>query len=109
MSGLAQLREQLAAATPGEWEFSKHPRRTTGQVLIGDDLTGYGISFPRPADAALIVSLRNCAEELLAVAEAAEVMREHIALNKGCYEGCHVHDELTDALSALEVRIGAAA
>lgn len=95
MTNINKLRELLDASTSGPWTGVLNP--------------GIGVSFPdltwsgnhgdywKLPDAQLIITMRNCAEEWLAVVEAAEVVEsEHgllvlkralVALNTKLGEG----------------------
>lgn len=88
MTVLADLRDLLAAATPGPWEAGEPFRRgkgshwyiqivNEGEQWIGPELwanTGRAADPRAIADAALVVGLRNAADDLLARLELLETV-----------------------------------
>ncbi len=70
MTGLARLRSLLEHATPGPWVY--RGERLDRHIIQGEPphtIVADPCVF-NPQDEPLIVALRNCADELLAVAEA---------------------------------------
>lgn len=94
-----ELRKLLKEATPGPWF-----RRGRNNVAIVPDFSGQGSDLPgttlvssSPENAALIAALRNNAEKLLAVVEAAKKMVGQPFVDQDWYvDGVH------KALAALE-------
>lgn len=90
MSGLSGLRQLLNTATPRPWTVSDEGHEDDGDfAIVGEHGRGWcdyiaeNVNQGYGADARLIVALANCADELLAVAEAAENLAADIG---------HLHD-----------------
>jgi hypothetical protein len=73
MKLIERLRELEAVATPVPWEVES-------RNMVRTDLTklhkGYGISA-KPSDCQLIAEMRNALPKLLAVVEAADIIRKN--------------------------------
>jgi len=73
---LSQLKEALDKATEGPWEFSNTTdvRGYKGELRAPNPYNGFALisAFVNEADFAAIVLLRNNADDLIAVAEAAK-------------------------------------
>lgn len=99
---MTDLRALLAAATPRPWTWLPDDaplgRRFGGEGALEE--SGY---VRKDEDAALIVALVNCADELLAVTEAARAF----ILDGDIAGVAHVGD-LRAALAALDAKTGAA-
>ena len=73
MTPADDLRALSAAATPGPWETDRAPQN---EMLTVQTLDGTGVVYDAiyDADAELIVWLRNHADEIVALWEAAEAL-----------------------------------
>lgn len=102
MTTLDELRRLLAEATPGEWETV--PELGGSRAFIRSGARCVATRTPT-SDAALIVALRNNADALLDVVEAAQKLQEGLWAGDGAsrprIEGWEV-SSLRDALARLD-------
>ena len=116
MKALQKLRALLAGATAGPWETTAEPHANAGRFnrppsdavrLLGPRIRPVGRSkYMHKPDADLICLLRNCADELLAVVEAAARYRGRTDV---CDDGGAeaAYDDMVESLSALEKKLEA--
>ena len=102
---LERLKELAGKATPGPWYergiywLLRYARKSSYETDW--DEAGPEDNMPEEDDACFIVALRNKAEALLEVAEAARVLCNNVNDDTGEYEECW--QKLYAALAKLEV------
>lgn len=104
MNDLNRLRELLDKATPGPWNGYDDSGSTGRQEIVASGVTVARCYVGNPNgrnDAQLIVALRNCAPEMLAVVDAARRIDQW---SGDLYE--FDYDIIRDALAALDAKMG---